>query len=69
MTDTCMVCGQKDICADCLELGRIADAKRKQYDRSAIEKHGALNNLAERQTPDRNQLNELKNKFNGGWRP
>lgn len=65
MSDVCMICGQKDTCAECLELDRAAEAKRKQYDREAIAKHGSLNNLAERQTPDRNQLNELQNKFNG----
>lgn len=66
MTDVCMICGQRETCAECLELDRIADAKRKQYDREAIAKHGVMRNLAERQTPDNDQLNELQNKFKKG---
>jgi len=66
MTDVCMICGQPETCAECLELDRAAEAKRRQYDREAIAKHGGLNNLADRQTPDRNQLNELQNKFKRG---
>ena len=75
MTEACMVCGQKETCAECLELDRAAEAKRKQYDREAIAKHGArqnleahngdkANNQGQGSAQAQNALQRLQNRFN-----